>query len=139
MAKRKYDDCFLRPEITQAGENQIFKMKGKDARGFDWMVRFAPVADKTYPADLPKTADCDRVEMYVGGKPAEIDKISGQMEIKLGPEGEKFDITRAALVYIPKGTPVQHKMVKEPEDTTWLLNFYLTPKYEAPKTRKGGK
>jgi hypothetical protein len=33
MAKRKFEDNFLKPEITQAGEYQIFKMKGKDARG----------------------------------------------------------------------------------------------------------
>jgi hypothetical protein len=139
MAKRKYDDNFLKPEITQAGEYQIFKMKGKDARGFDWQVRFAPVTGKTYPADIQKTADCDRVEMYVGGKPAEIDKISGALEVKLGAEGEKYDITKAAMVYVPKGVPVQHKIVKAPEETTWLLNINLTPKYEAPKAKKGGK
>ena len=139
MAKRKYDDCFLKPEITQAGEYQIFKMKGKDARGFDWMVRLAPISEKTYPAEIAKTVDADRVELYVGSKPMEIDKISGEMEVSLGSEGEKYNINRAALVYVPKGTPVQHKIVKKPEDVTWLLNINLTPKYVAPKAKKGGK
>ena len=58
MAKRKYDDCFLKPEITQAGEYQIFKMKGKDARGFDWMVRLAPITEM--PVDLEVTAVANR-------------------------------------------------------------------------------
>jgi hypothetical protein len=141
MAKRKYDDNFLKPEITQAGEYQIFKMKGKDTRGFDWMVRLAPVTEKTYPADIAKTADADRVELYLG-QPAGIDKISGEMEIALGSEGEKYNINRATMVYVPKGTPVQHKIVKKPEDVTWLLNINLTPKYvapKAPKSKKGGK
>jgi hypothetical protein len=139
MAKRKYDDSFLKPEITQAGENQIFKMKGKDARGFDWMVRLAPITEKTYPGEIVKTSDADRVELYVGGNPDEIGKLSGEMEVALGSEGEKYDIKAAAMVYIPKGTPVQHRIVKKPLDTTWLLSFNLTPKYIAPKAKKGGK
>jgi hypothetical protein len=139
MAKRKYDNCFLKPEITQAGEFQVFKMKGKDARGYPWMVRLAPVTAKTYPAELPETANADRIELYVGSQPMEIDKISGEMEVALGKEGEKYNIDKAAMVYIPKGVPVKHRILRKPEKTTWLLNFTLTPKYVAPKAKKGGK
>jgi len=139
MARRKYDDSFLKPEITQAGEYQIFTMKGKDARGYDWKVRLAPVTDKTYPAELPRTADADRVELYVGSKPMEIDKISGEMEVTLGKEGEKYDINKATMVYVPKGVPVQHRIVRKPEETTWLLNITLTPKQAAPEAGKDGK
>jgi hypothetical protein len=139
MAKRKYDNCFLKPEITQAGEFQVFKMKGKDTRGFPWMVRLAPVTAKTYPAELPETANADRIELYVGSQPMEIDKITGEMEVALGKEGEKYNIDKAAMVYIPKGVPVKHRILRKPEKTTWLLNFTLTPKYETPKAKKGGK
>jgi hypothetical protein len=139
MAKRKYDDCFLKPEITQAGEFQVFKMKGKDARGYNWMVRLAAISEETYPADLPETAGADRVEMYVGGKPVEIDKISGEMEIKLGKEGEKYNIDKAMMVYIPKGTAAAHRLVRKPEEISWLLNFTLPPKQETPEEKKGGK
>ncbi len=139
MAKRKYDNCFLKPQITQAGEFQIFTMKGKDARGYPWKVRLAPVTTKTYPAEIPETANADRVELYAGSKPAEIDKISGEMEVALGKEGEKYNIDKAAMVYIPKGVPVKHRIIQKPKETTWLLNLTLTPKYEPPKNRKGGK
>jgi hypothetical protein len=139
MAKRKYDDMFLKPEIAQAGEYQIFKMKGKDARGHDWQVRLAPITEKTYPAEIPQTADCDRVELYVGGNPDEIGKLAGEMEVSLGKEKEAYDIKAATMVYVPKGVPVQHKIVKRSKDLTWLLNFNLTPKYVAPKAKKGGK
>ena len=139
MVKRKYDNCFLKPEITQAGEFQVFKMKGKDARGYPWMVRLAPVTAKTYPADMPETTSADRIELYVGSQPMEIDKISGEMEVALGKEGEKYNIDKAAMVYIPKGVPVKHRIVKNPKETTWLLNLTLTPKYVAPKAKKGGK
>jgi hypothetical protein len=139
MAKRKYDDCFLKPEITQAGEYQIFTMKGKDTRGFDWKVRLAPITPKTYPAEIPETVDTDRVEMYLGGISPNIEKVSGEMEVSLGKEKEKFNVDKPTLVYIPKGVPVTHKIVKKPETTTFMLNFTLTPKYEAPKAKKGGK
>lgn len=139
MAKRKYDDMFLKPEITQAGEYQIFKMKGKDARGYDWQVRLAPITEKTYPAEIARTTDCDRVELYVGGNPDEIGKLASETEVALGSEGEKYDIKAAAMVYVPKGVPVKHKITKKSKDITWLLNFNLTPKYVAPKAKKGGK
>ena len=139
MAKRKYDDCFLKPEITQAGEFQVFKMKGKDARGYNWMVRLAAISEETYPADLPETIDADRVEMYVGGKPMEIDKISGEMEVALGKEGEKYNIDKAMMVYIPKGMPAAHRLVRQPDEISWLLNFTLPPKRETPEEKKGGK
>jgi hypothetical protein len=139
MAKRKYDDMFLKPEITQAGDYQIFKMKGKDARGYEWQVRFAPVTEKTYPADIKETVNADRVELYVGGNPDEIGKLASQVEVALGKEKETYDINAAAMVYIPKGMPVKHRIVKKSKDITWLLNFNLTPKYEAPKAGKGGK
>jgi hypothetical protein len=133
MAKRKYDDCFLKPEITRAGEFQVFKMKGKDDRGYDWMVRLAAISEETYPADLPETAGADRIELYAGGKPMEINKISGEMEVMLGKEGEKYSIDKAMMVYIPRGVPVRHRLVRKPEEISWLLNFTLPPKKEAPE------
>jgi hypothetical protein len=128
MVKRKYDDCFLKPEIKKAGEYQIFKMKGKDERGFDWQVRLSPVSEKTYPADIPATADCDRVELYAGSDPAKIEKISGEMEVTLGKEKEKHNITKSSLVYIPKGLPIERRIAKNPEQPPWVMTFNLTPK-----------
>jgi hypothetical protein len=139
MAKRKYEDNFLKPEITQAGEYQIFKMKGKDSRGYDWQVRLAPITEKAYPAEIPETANADRVEVYVGGNPDDIGKLASEVEVSLGKEAEKYGLNAAAMVYIPKGVPIKHKILKKSKDITWLLNFNLTPKYEAPKTKKGGK
>ena len=139
MAKKKYEDYFLKPEITQAGEYQIFKMKGKDSRGYPWQVRLAPITEKTYPAEIARTTDGDRVELYVGGDPDNIGKLASEMQVALGSEGEKYDINAAAMVYIPKGVPVQHKITKKSKDITWLLSFNLTPKYVAPKPKKGGK
>jgi hypothetical protein len=139
MAKKKYAEVFLQPEITQAGEYQIFTLKGKDTRGYDFAVRLAPVSGATIPGDLPKTADADRIEVYVGGQPKDIEKISGDVEVKLGNEGEVHHIKEAAIVYIPKGVPVQHRVIAEPKETAFMLTFNLTPKWAPPADKKGGK
>ncbi len=139
MTTGKYDDCFLKPEITKAGEFQVFKMKGKDRRGYDFAVRLAAISDETYPGDLPEKENSDRIEMYLGGKPAEIEKISGEVEVNLGKEKDSYRINKAEMVYIPKDVPVQHRIIKKPEDITWLLSFKLTPKQEKTEEQKGGK
>ncbi len=139
MAKKKYSDIFLQPEITQAGEFQVLTMKGKDTRGYDWKVRLAPISKKTVPGDIPETVNADRIEVYAGGKPKEIDKISGEVEMTLGKEEEPHRIKDASIVYIPKGTPVQHRVITEPKETAFLLSFTLTPKYATPGKKKGGK
>lgn len=139
MSPKKYEDIFLKPEITQAGEYQVFTIKGKDSRGYDWKVRLAPISKKTIPGDLPETANADRIEVIAGGEPKDIDKISGEVEVTLGKEAEPHNIKEASIIYIPGGTPVRHRVIKEPKNTDFLLSFTLTPKYEPPKNKKGGK
>lgn len=139
MAKNKYEDIFLQPEITQAGDLQVFTIKGKDSRGYDWQVRLSPISAKTVPGDLPVTADADRIEVIIGGDPKEIEKISGEVEVALGKENEAHTIKEASMVYIPKGTPVKHTVKKEPKDKAFLLSLSLTPKWEDKKEKKEGK
>jgi hypothetical protein len=139
MAKKKYEECFLQPKITQAGEFQVFTIKGKDTRGYDFSVRLSPVSKETIPGDLPSTVDTDRIEVYCGGTPKEIEKVSGEVEVTLGKEGEAHSIKEASMVYIPKGVPVKHRVVTEPKETAFLLSFNLTPKWEPQVKKKGGK
>jgi hypothetical protein len=140
MAKNKYSECFLKPRITQAGEFQVFTLKGKDTRGFNFTVRLSPVSKETIPGDLLETADSDRIEAFIGGDPKEIENISGAVEVKLGKEAEAHVIKEASMVYIPKGMPVKHRVTKEPKDPSFMVSFSLTPKWEEPaKKKKGGK
>jgi len=139
MANKKYDDIFLQPEITKAGEFQVFTLKGKDTRGFDFSVRLAPISKETVPGNLPATADSDRIEVFIGQNPKEIDKITNEVEVTLGKEGETHTIKDASMVYIPKGMPVKHKVTKESGEPGLLVSFSLTPKWEEPAKKKGGK
>ncbi len=139
MTKRKYADCFLKPDILQAGEFQVFELNGKDSRGYDYTFRVAPVSENTVPGDLPEKSPADRVEMLVGGKPTELEKTDGELEIVLGAEKEAHRLDKATMVYIPGNTPVQHKLIRKPADTTWLFSFTLTPKWEGPAKKQEGK
>jgi hypothetical protein len=140
MTKNKYADVFLQPKITQAGKYQVFTIKGKDTRGFDYTVRLSPVSEETIPGNLPETSPADRIEAYIGGNPKEIEKLTGAVEVKLGKEAEAHIIKEASMVYIPKGMPVKHRVKTEPKDMPFLLSFTLTPKWEEPaKKKKGGK
>jgi hypothetical protein len=139
MAKTNYDSVFLQPEITQAGEFQVFTIRGKDTRGFDYTVRLSPVSAETIPGDLPETVNADRIELYCGGTPENIEKVSGEIEVKIGKEAEAHHIKEASAVYIPKDVPVKHRVVTEPKETAFMLSFTLTPKWEETAKKKGGK
>ena len=139
MARKKYDEVFLKPQITQVGEYQVFNIKGKDTRGFKWSVRLSPVAKETVPGDLPVTADSDRIEAFIGGDPKEIANIGAAVDVALGKEGESHLIKDASMVYIPKGMPVKHKVTKASKDKAFMVSFTLTPKWEALPKKKGGK
>lgn len=138
MTKKKYDDCFLMPEITQVGEFQVFNMKGKDSRGYDFSVRLSAISESTVPGDIPEIVDADRLEVYLGGKPDEIGKIDGEVEVTLGQKKEIHSISKAAMVYVPGGTPVKHRVTREPAETTWLLNYTLTPRWVDPEEKQEG-
>ncbi len=139
MTRRKYDHCILKPDIIQAGEFQIFELKDKDSRGYDFTFRVAPVSESTVPGNLPEKVTADRVEMLVGGKPLELEKTGGELEVILGEEKEAHRLDKATMVYIPGGTPIQHRLIRQPEETAWLFSFTLTPKWEGPEKKQGGK
>jgi hypothetical protein len=139
MIKKKYEEVFLQPEITKAGEFQVFTLNGKDTRGFDFSVRLAPISKETVPGNLPVTADADRIEVFIGRDPKEIEKIDGAVDVSLGKEGETHTIKEASMVYIPKGMPVKHKVTKDPKDKALMVSFTLTPRWEEPAKKKGGK
>lgn len=130
MAKKDYESCLLQPEIVNIGSYQTFTIKNKDRRGYDYVARLLPVSKETVPGDIPETADTDRLELFVGGSPDDIEKVSGEIEVSLGKENETYSINEAALVYIPKGLPVRHRIIREPEKTAFLLSFNLTPRWE---------
>ncbi len=126
MNKNKYYQYVLYPEIRQAGDIQIFEFSGKDARGDDFGLKACAVSQDALDKAVPETADADRIEMFIGGNTERLEDIGATLKITLGSEDET--VNSASMVYVPKGVPCRHKVVKKSDKTGWMLNFILPPK-----------
>jgi len=134
--KKEYAKNILSPEIKQYQDLQVFEFSGKDTRGYDFSVQLSPIEAIPLIEDKPQAVDADRVKMYFGGDPENMNDIGAEIEISLGKEPEIYKIDAAAMTYIPKGMHHQHHVVQKPEKLSWLLSFTLPPEYIEPDESK---
>ena len=134
VRKKDLEKYILAPEIKQYKDLQVFEFHGKEARGFDFTVQLSPVEALAMMKE-PSAVGADRVKMYLGGDPNNIQEIDTKIEISMGKE--VYNIDSATITYIPKGTPHQHRVLKKPKKNSWVLSLTLPPKYvEPPKPKK---
>jgi hypothetical protein len=131
VRKKDLEKYILAPEIKQYQDLQVFEFKGKDTRGYDFIVQLSPVEALSLMKE-PETVDADRVKTYVGGDPNNIKDIGTEIEISMGKEKETYTIDSAAMTYIPKGVPHRQRVLKKPNKTSWVLSLTLPPKYVQP-------
>jgi len=127
----KYEKYILAPQIKTYGDLQVFEIKGKDARGFDFAVQLSPTEAIALMNEPREAANADRVKAYIGGDPDNVKDI-GQIEISLGKEPELYMIDSASVLYIPKGTPHRQRLLKKPAKGSFVLALTLPPKYVQP-------
>ena len=127
----KYEKYILAPQIKAYGDLQVFEIKGKDARGFDFAVQLSPTEAIALMNEPPEAVNADRVKAYIGGDPDNVKDI-GQIEISLGKEPELYTIDSASVLYIPKGTPHRQRLLKKPAKGSFVLALTLPPKYVQP-------
>jgi hypothetical protein len=130
-AESKYQKHILTGEVKQYGDLQVFELKGKDARGFDWAVQMSPV-DAIPMMNEPVAVDADRVKAYIGGDPKNVEDIGTQIEVSMGSEPEVYTINSAAVTYIPKGIPHRQRVLKKAARESFVLTLTLPPKYVEP-------
>ena len=118
-------------EIKKYQDLEVFELKGKDARGFDWAVQMSPV-DAIPLMKEPAAVDADRVKAYIGGDPTDVKDIGTSIEVSLGSEPEVYTIDSAAVTYIPKGTPHRQRVLKKAARESFVLTLTLPPKYVEP-------
>ena len=127
----KYQKYILAPQIKTYRDLQVFEIKGKDARGFDWAVQLSPTAAIPLMNETTEAANADRVRAYIGGDPENV-KAIGEIEISMGKEQEISNIDSASVIYIPKGTPHRQRLLKNPAKGSFVLTLTLPPKYVQP-------
>src|SRR5512135_1918698 len=98
----QYDKNILTGEIRKFQDLQVFELKGKDARGYDFAVQLSPVDAIPLMNEKADAVNADRVKVYIGGNPENVKDISTEIEIAMGKEAEAYKINSASVAYIPK-------------------------------------
>ena len=130
----KYDKYILTPEIKKYQDLQVFVIKGKDMRGYDWALQMAPV--EAIPLMNEKGAvNADRAKAFIGA-PDNVKDIGTEIEVSIGAEPEVYKLSSASVTYIPKGIPYQERVLRKPVKPSFELTLTLPPKYVAPVTPK---
>lgn len=128
--KTKYEKYILAPEIKQYQDLQVFEIKGKDARGYDWALQMAPVEAIPLMSEAG-AVNADRAKAYIG-TPDNVKDIGTEIEISMGGEPEVYKIDSASMTYIPKGIPLRQRVLKKPVKPSFVLTLTLPPKYIEP-------
>ncbi len=132
--KTKYDKYILVPEIKQYQDLQVFQIKGKDMRGFDWVLQMAPI-EAINLMNESGAVNADRAKAYIGA-PDNVRDIDTEIEVSMGAEPEVYKLDSASVTYIPKGVPHKQRVLRKPTKASFALSLTLPPKYEAPPKPK---
>lgn len=132
--KSDYEKYILTPEIKMYKDLQVFELKGKDARGYDWAVQMAPV-EAINLINETGAVNADRAKAYIG-EPDNVKDIGTEIEISMGSDAEVHKIDSASVIYVPKGTPCRQHVLKKPAKTSFALTLTLPPKYVEPAKPK---
>ena len=132
----KYEKYILAGEIKKYQDLQVFELKGKDARGYDFAVQLAPIDAIPLINETQEAANADRAKAYIGGDPQNVKDLGTEIEISVGGESEVYKIDSASVTYIPKGTPYRQRVLKKSPKTGFVLTLTLPPKYIEPAKPK---
>jgi hypothetical protein len=130
MAKRKYTECFISPEIKKVGDLETLQFRSKDSRGYDFGIQLSAVEPDSTAREIPEVVNADRVATFFGGSAETIGDLGTEIKITLGAKGETHIIYSPSMVYIPKGQPYKEALLSHPDKRSWELNISLPPKYE---------
>jgi hypothetical protein len=132
----KYEKYILAGEIKKYQDLQVFELKGKDARGYDFAVQLAPIDAIPLMNETQEAANADRAKAYIGGNPQNVKDLGTEIEISVGGESEIYKIDSASVTYIPKGTPYRQRVLNKSPKTGFVLTLTLPPKYVEPAKPK---
>jgi mannose-6-phosphate isomerase-like protein (cupin superfamily) len=86
--------------------------------------------------DGPHTHPFDEVWLFLGGDQSNAKDFDAEAEVYLGEEGEKYTITSATVLEIPRGLVHAPLIFKRVDKPILFVNLPLTPKYVQTETKK---
>jgi hypothetical protein len=132
--KGNYERYILAPQIKKFKDLEVFEIKGKDARGYDWALQMAPI-EAINLMNESGPVNADRAKAYIG-EPENVKDIGTEIEISIGAAPEVYKINSASVTYVPKGTPLRQRVLTKPAKTSFVLTLTLPPKYIEPAKPK---
>ena len=90
---------------------------------------FVSISEPSVMPDPPHRHDFDEFVYFISGDATNMKYLGAEIEITLGEELEKHEITTPSIVYIPKGMqhcPLEIKKVDKP---FYMGHFALTSEY----------
>ena len=135
-AKSRYEKYILAPEIKKYRDLQVFELRSKDTRGYDFVVQLSPLDAIPRMEEAQEEANADRVKAYIGGDPNNVRDLGTEIEMSMGKERETYKTDAASVVYIPKGTPFRQSVLKKSDKLSFVLTLTLPPKYVQPDRSK---
>lgn len=133
MAKRKYEDHFIKAPIHMSTEdpdprNMLDFIAGKEF-GVNLGVMLVPIVAPTSNPQ-PHKHDFHQFLCFLGGDPNDINEYGAEVEMTLGDEGETYIINTPIILHITPGLthcPLVYKKVSKP---VYQLDIFLASHYE---------
>lgn len=128
MAAAKYDKYFIKEpiEIGKFAPNMRYSSQFPNT---EFTIRWHYITAPWLMEEEPHAHDFDQFTCFIGGNPTDIGDFGAEVELFLGPEGEKHIITNTTIVHIPRGLihcPLNFKKVDRP---IMFMNIPLTSNY----------
>lgn len=92
-----------------------------------WIL--VPVIQPRIMHEIPIKHDFPQFLFFLGGDPRNIGDLGAEIEVSLGPQGEKHTIASPSVLYISPGLvhcPINYKKVEKP---ALHLDIYFAPEY----------
>ena len=120
MAEGKYSNLITiepfgvssHPDIVT---NPMIRYNGKERANANFTYSVTYITQPLLMIKEPHMHNFDQFVCFMGGDPANFKDFDAEIELYL--DGEKYTITQAATVYLPKGLvhgPLFHKTVNKP-------------------------
>lgn len=128
MEATKYGKYFINEpiEIGKFAPNMRYSSQFPNT---EFTIRWHYITGPWLMEEEPHAHDFDQFTCFIGGNPTDIRDFGAEVELFLGPEGEKHVITSTTIVHIPKGLihcPLNFKKVDRP---IMFMNVPLTSNY----------
>jgi hypothetical protein len=142
MARSKLEKYFRNPVVTaetphpEVSAPRLGLKSDKDFGNRDFSMSWWAITEPFEMVKENHAHDFDQFLIFVGGDLTNMEDLGGEVELTLSEDGvhlEKFVITKATNVYVPKGLyhcPLNFKKINNPKKPILFHDLFFSPEYK---------